>query len=667
MRAVMAESSSWRRWVSSLNSAVGWHSPSASSSQTSTFSLAGLGTGAMAAALMAATVGNQVVGSEASVERAQGRSDAIARGKSKIAHGELPTAAEREEAASSAADEPIAAAGHSAVSGMEPTWFQSIVGESRARAFDVVSSLHKAISSDIGGTPQLRALQYLQAYTESLPDSQRRPKSLERLPQSEDYRQTAMSAAWYARLSCASYGSRGAMLFGACSVHTAAPEMEPARNRLDSDCAAVGAAAVGAAASATAATATAASTTAAAEAAASLAEARVTAATTVASASVAVEGAAAARPSDCAPSAAASPGWAARIDRTVRLLGVAAGGGDLAVFLAQTGLPASAVLHADFDAEVDKPAHVLVADHARGAVVLVVRGTISEADVMTDIAAVSSPFLGGYSHAAMARAATSLLCLLVDEGPHAMALPRVMREHPGYRFVVAGHSLGGGVATLLHLLLHARAASGVVPASDACWAFGAPPCFAPLDAVPASARGSLVQVVCGDDCVSRVCVWSLRRAARALRRFEELYPPRTIRQLAGIDPVTRPSVAEVVATVQAELDKEATTGTLSDIRARIAATAPGSAASTHPTAARGRAAGADSIDNAHMRLWVPGRILYVGRRHTADARLLQSLPAGSLRDIVLSGRMVWDHLPMAYVEALAGVEAATDRAPSGGV
>jgi hypothetical protein len=358
------------------------------------------------------------------------------------------------------------------------------------------------------------------------------------------------------------------------------------------------------------------------------------------------------------------------MEYAMRMIGTAASGGDMAVFLAQSGLKASNVLHADFEAEVDKPAHLLVADHTRREIVLVVRGTISEADVVTDVAAVSSPFLDGYSHSAMARAATSLLCLLVDEGPHAMALCRVMDSHPGYRFVITGHSLGGGVATLLHVLLHARAASGVVPPSEECWSFGAPPSIAPLSAVPDSAARGLYQVVHGDDCVCRMSVWSLRRTARSLRRLEQLYPPRTVRQLAGLDAVTRPDLADAVAQVTRELDAEAKAGTLSDIRARVAATAgtkhspsaPDGSTRSIVEAPRGvapqrvRAGGADSIDSEHMRLWLPGRILFVGQRGTADADALQSLPAGSLRDLVLSSRMVWDHIPTAYLEALARLE-----------
>lgn len=84
---------------------------------------------------------------------------------------------------------------------------------------------------------------------------------------------------------------------------------------------------------------------------------------------------------------------------------------------------------------------------------LTVRGSLELGDLLTDLhakpIAVHLPCLEGEAHVheGMLRAAAFVHCNTAD------TLARASREHPGWPLFVTGHSLGGGVAALLAVLL----------------------------------------------------------------------------------------------------------------------------------------------------------------------------------------------------------------------
>jgi len=126
-------------------------------------------------------------------------------------------------------------------------------------------------------------------------------------------------------------------------------------------------------------------------------------------------------------------------------------------------------------------AYVVCLDHAYEAIVLAIRGTHGLHDLLTDAAATNTAFLTGYAHSGMAHAVATLLGdtpvlqerVIVSSAGAAAAtsttraadgsgevllgvarlLASCMKQHPSYRVVVCGHSLGGGVAALLTMRL----------------------------------------------------------------------------------------------------------------------------------------------------------------------------------------------------------------------
>ena len=98
-----------------------------------------------------------------------------------------------------------------------------------------------------------------------------------------------------------------------------------------------------------------------------------------------------------------------------------------------------------------RPCHFLAYDAARGRLVLAVRGSLELGDLLTDLHAKPiAVHLAGetcHVHEGMLRAAAYVHCNTAD------ALAAVAAEKPGAPLLVTGHSLGGGVAALVTLLL----------------------------------------------------------------------------------------------------------------------------------------------------------------------------------------------------------------------
>lgn len=155
-------------------------------------------------------------------------------------------------------------------------------------------------------------------------------------------------------------------------------------------------------------------------------------------------------------------------------------------FAALAGVP-QGCLAASAGGRSGFPRCFLALDAGARAIVLAVRGTMSWGDVITDCCAASVPFCGGRSHAGMVRAARCVWSAL--EAPTLQLLAR----HPGFSLVLTGHSLGGGTASLLCILLNferavAEALGRTTPLSGVtitAFAFASPPVFSPVALLPA--------------------------------------------------------------------------------------------------------------------------------------------------------------------------------------
>lgn len=137
-----------------------------------------------------------------------------------------------------------------------------------------------------------------------------------------------------------------------------------------------------------------------------------------------------------------------------------------------TGVPPADVLAAQWVAHLHRPAFYVALDRAARRVVVCVRGTLQLGDFCTILNAVPQPFglcgTEGHVHAGFLAAARNLL------PPVTAALRTAASQAPGWPTLITGHSLGGGVAAVLTMLLadHRQRAHCEAEAAGQPW----PPC-----------------------------------------------------------------------------------------------------------------------------------------------------------------------------------------------
>lgn len=154
---------------------------------------------------------------------------------------------------------------------------------------------------------------------------------------------------------------------------------------------------------------------------------------------------------------------------------------------------------------INEPAYFIAVYHARQCVVMSIRGTYNTTDILTDLNPHTEPFLNGVVHSGMLGAAK---WLLEKEG---RLLKNLLTDNPGYTLVLTGHSLGGGVAALLAMLIHDSAHApalgifpttlGIRPKKIMCWGYGCAPC---VDQTIAESTTYIHNIVLQDDVVPRV-------------------------------------------------------------------------------------------------------------------------------------------------------------------
>jgi hypothetical protein len=103
-----------------------------------------------------------------------------------------------------------------------------------------------------------------------------------------------------------------------------------------------------------------------------------------------------------------------------------------------------ALLYSRWGKSVFDPSYCVLLDHEASWIVLAFRGSLSDADFLTDACGHLVPFCGGMAHKGMV---TMIDKVLADS--HLLACLRSQRsQYPQYRLLVTGHSLGAGLATL---------------------------------------------------------------------------------------------------------------------------------------------------------------------------------------------------------------------------
>jgi hypothetical protein len=165
------------------------------------------------------------------------------------------------------------------------------------------------------------------------------------------------------------------------------------------------------------------------------------------------------------------------------------------------------------DDKVDSLRYFIAIDKERKAVVLSVRGTLALTEVIIDIGAFSRPFCGGEAHSQIAESAEKIW----DSANQTIL--SLLRANNGFELIICGHSLGGGAANLLNVLLHENKGLRISGRSCRCFSFASPPVFCPLDAAKDAVKAS-TNYIHGNDCVPFLSIDSIRHIFAAINAIE---------------------------------------------------------------------------------------------------------------------------------------------------
>ncbi|KAG1666895.1 hypothetical protein FOA52_013529 [Chlamydomonas sp. UWO 241] len=120
-----------------------------------------------------------------------------------------------------------------------------------------------------------------------------------------------------------------------------------------------------------------------------------------------------------------------------------------------TGVPPTDILYSTWRSRVWKPANYVAIDRGAGKIIVCIRGTMDNEDIITDLAGRPvryqfAPGVEGEVHSGMLKAAKWLFNKLWRSGALQAA---VAAAPPEYSLLVCGHSLGGGVASVIAAML----------------------------------------------------------------------------------------------------------------------------------------------------------------------------------------------------------------------
>uniref|UniRef100_A0A8C7UN55 Diacylglycerol lipase-beta n=1 Tax=Oncorhynchus mykiss TaxID=8022 RepID=A0A8C7UN55_ONCMY len=167
--------------------------------------------------------------------------------------------------------------------------------------------------------------------------------------------------------------------------------------------------------------------------------------------------------------------------------------------LHSTGLQYRDFIYVSFHNQIYEIPFFVALDHKRAAVLVAIRGTLSLRDLLTDLSAdcenlpVEGVSGACYAHKGMSQAASYICKKLLNDG----ILNQAFTIAPEYKLVITGHSLGGGTASLLAILLRSS-----FPTLQ-CYAFS-PPGGLMSKALADFSKEFVVSVVLGKDLVPRL-------------------------------------------------------------------------------------------------------------------------------------------------------------------
>lgn len=314
--------------------------------------------------------------------------------------------------------------------------------------------------------------------------------------------------------------------------------------------------------------------------------------------------------------------------------------------LQSTGLQYRDFIHISFHNQIYEIPFFVALDHKREAVLVAVRGTLSLKDVLTDLSAecenLSVEGVSGtcYAHKGISQAAHYIYKRLVNDG----ILSQAFNIAPEYKLVITGHSLGAGAASLLAVLLRST------HPTLQCYAFS-PPGGLMSKALADYSKQFVVSVVLGKDLVPRLSIPNMEDLKRRLLKMVSncCKPKYKILmhgcwyELFGGTPDDFPTEME---NRREEVLNQPLLGEESLLvhRSNTYQSLSSDDSPSHPT---------------HLPLYLPGRILHVTedgptRRHCfSQVRYRAEWSSEtSFRNVLISPRMIADHMPDVVLRAL---------------
>ncbi|KAJ4922172.1 hypothetical protein JOQ06_016507 [Pogonophryne albipinna] len=318
--------------------------------------------------------------------------------------------------------------------------------------------------------------------------------------------------------------------------------------------------------------------------------------------------------------------------------------------LQSTGLQYRDFIYVSFHNQIYEIPFYVALDHKREAVLVAVRGTLSLKDVLTDLSAECENLpiegvLGScYAHKGMCQAAGYIYKKLVNDG----ILNQAFSIAPEYKLVITGHSLGAGTASLLAILLR-----NSFPTLQ-CYSFS-PPGGLLSKALADYSKDFVVSVVLGKDLVPRLSLPNMEDLKRKILKVVSNCNKPKYRillqgcwyEVFGGDPDDFPTEMDN------RREEELSQPLLGEESLMI----------RHSSSYQSLASDESPAHTAtHLPLFLPGRIL----RITEDGPSRRSCFSQvryradwsnemSFRSVLISPRMLADHMPDAMLRALTSL------------
>ncbi|NWQ76546.1 DGLB lipase, partial [Columbina picui] len=179
-----------------------------------------------------------------------------------------------------------------------------------------------------------------------------------------------------------------------------------------------------------------------------------------------------------------------------------------------TGLQYRDFIHISFHNKIYEIPFFVALDHKKEAIVVAVRGTLSFEDILTDLSAdcedltLEDVLENGFVHKGITQAANYIYRKLINDG----ILNQAFTTAPEYKLVIVGHSLGGGTASILAVMLR-----NSFPTLR-CYAFS-PPGGLLSKSLADYTKHFIVSVIVGKDLVARLSMPNMEDLKRRIVRI----------------------------------------------------------------------------------------------------------------------------------------------------